>query len=184
MNDPSLAGRADFLGINYYSDTLVSATTGLVIPAPVNASIEQSDLPTDRPKTDEDWDIYAAGMGTVVDEAKSWGLPILITENGIADHTDKNRLRFLYDHIFQLGWAMQRGAHVIGYIHWASIDNFEWDDGFCPKYGLFSYDPTTEVRTAKPSAAEYTSILKAGAVTLAQLNASPAYVSSTAMCPE
>ncbi len=185
MNDPTLKGRADILGINYYSDTLVSATNGIVIPAPVNAAFEETDLPTDRPKTDEDWDIYAAGMGTVVDEAWSlWKLPILITENGIADHLDDNRPRFLYDHIFQLGWAMQRGANVIGYMHWASIDNFEWTDGYCPKYGLFSYDPTTGVRTAKKSAGEFASIIKAGQVTLAQLNASPPYVSSTAICQQ
>jgi beta-glucosidase/6-phospho-beta-glucosidase/beta-galactosidase len=183
MGDPSLKGRADFLGINYYSDTLVSAHQGIIIPAPVNAGFEQVNLPTGRPKTDEDWDIYAEGIKTVVLEGKQlWDLPILITENGIADHGDVNRPRFLYDHLLQLGWAMQEGADVIGYIHWASIDNFEWDDGFCPKYGLFSYDPTTEVRTAKNSAGVYGSIIQAGSVTLAQLNASPAYVSSTAMC--
>jgi beta-glucosidase/6-phospho-beta-glucosidase/beta-galactosidase len=183
MSDPAYKGRADFLGINYYSDTLVSATSGLVIPAPVNAAIQQVGLPTSRPKTDENWDIYAEGLGTVLDEAKSWALPILVTENGIADHSDTNRPRFLFDHIYQLGWAMQRGANVIGYIHWASVDNFEWASGFCPNYGLFSYDHTTEVRTARPSAMEYASIIKAGTVSLAQLNASAPYVSSTMICP-
>ncbi len=183
MNDPTLKGRADFLGINYYSDTLVSATSGIIIPAPVNASIEQAHLPTGRPETDVGWDIYAEGLGTVVDEAKSWGLPILITENGIADHADVNRPRFLYDHLYQLGWAMERGANVIGYLHWASVDNFEWASGFCPKYGLFSYDMTTEARTAKPSAMEYASIIKAGQVTLDDLTAAPAYATPASMCP-
>ena len=182
LGDPSLKGRADFLGINYYSDTLISASAGIVIPAPVNASIEQSNLPTTRPKTDEAWDIYAEGMGTVVDEAKMWNLPILITENGIADHLDVNRPRFLYDHLFQLGWAMQRGANVIGYLHWASVDNFEWASGYCPRYGLFSYDPSTGARTAKKSAGELAAIIKAGRVTLEDLNASPAYISSTSIC--
>jgi beta-glucosidase/6-phospho-beta-glucosidase/beta-galactosidase len=182
MNDPSLEGRADILGINYYSDTLISATEGIVIPAPVNASIAQVHLPTGRPETDVGWDIYPEGLGTVIDEAKQWKLPILVTENGIADHLDQNRPRFLYDHLYQLGWAMQRGADVIGYLHWASVDNFEWASGFCPKYGIFSYDPTTEVRTARPSAMELKSIIRAGTVTLAELNGSPAYVSSTTMC--
>jgi len=183
MGDPTLKGRADFLGINYYSDTLISASNGIIIPAPVNAAIEQVHLATGRPETDVGWDIYATGMGTVVDEAKSlWNLPIVITENGIADHTDANRPRFLYDHLFQLGWAMQRGANVIGYIHWASVDNFEWASGFCPNYGLFSYDHTTEVRTARPSATELKNIIAAGKVTLAELNASPAYVTPTTMC--
>ena len=184
MNDPTLKGRADFLGINYYSDTLISATQGLVIPAPVSASIMQANLPTGRPETNVGWDIYASGLGTVVDEAwKTWGIPILITENGIADDTDTNRPRFLLDHLYQLGWAMDRGAKVMGYLHWASLDNFEWATGFCPKYGLFSYDQTTEIRTARPSAMEYSGIIHSGQVTLAQLNAAPGYVTPTTMCP-
>ncbi len=182
MNEPSLKGRADILGVNYYSDTLISATEGIIIPAPVNASIEQVHLGTGRPETDVGWDIYAEGLGTVVDEAKAYSLPILITENGIADHADANRPRFLYDHLFQLGWSMQRGANVIGYLHWASVDNFEWASGFCPRYGLFSYDPTTEIRTARPSAMEFASIIQAGKVTLAELDASNAYATPSAMC--
>lgn len=182
--DPTLKGRADFLGINYYSDTLISASEGIVIPAPVNASIKQSSLGTGRPETEVGWDIYAEGLGTVVDEARTrWGLPILITENGIADHADTNRPRFLLDHLFQLGWAIERGADVLGYMHWASVDNFEWASGYCPKYGLFSYDPTTEVRTARPSATTYGGVIQAGKVTLAQLNAAPAYVTPSSMCP-
>jgi len=184
MNDPSLRGRVDFLGINYYSDTLISATQGIVLPAPINASIRQSNLGDGRPETEVGWDIYAEGLGTVVDEAKSlWKLPILVTENGIADHDDANRPRFLLDHLYQLGWAMKRGAKVIGYMHWASVDNFEWATGFCPKYGLFSYDPATEARAVRPSGTLYGSIIKSGEVTLSQLNASPAYVTSSLMCP-
>jgi beta-glucosidase/6-phospho-beta-glucosidase/beta-galactosidase len=184
MNDPSLEGRADFLGVNYYSDTLISATQGILIPSPVKASIEQAYLGTGRPETDVGWDIYAEGFGTVVDEAKTWKLPILITENGIADHLDVNRPRFLLDHLFQLGWAMQRGADVIGYIHWASVDNFEWASGFCPKYGLYSYDPTTEVRTARGSATTYRDVVDAKKITLAQLNAARAYVTPSTMCQD
>jgi beta-glucosidase/6-phospho-beta-glucosidase/beta-galactosidase len=182
MGDPTLKGRADFLGINYYSDTLISATSGIVIPAPVGASITQSHLGTGRPETEVGWDIYAEGLGTVVDEAKSWALPILITENGIADRGDANRSRYLLDHLFQLGMAMQRGANVIGYLHWASVDNFEWASGYCPKYGLFSYDPTSGARTARPSASTYATIIQSRQVTLAQLEAAPPYQSSTSMC--
>jgi len=182
LADPSLKGRADFLGVNYYSDTLISATQGIVIPAPVNASIVQTHLATGRPETDVGWDIYAEGFGTVVDEAKSYDLPILITENGIADHLDANRPRFLLDHLFQLGWSMQKGANVIGYLHWASVDNFEWVSGFCPKFGFYSYDPTSGDRTARPSASEYAGVIKAGQVTLAQLEAAAPYLTPSTMC--
>jgi len=72
---------------------------------------------------------------------------------------------------------------VMGYLHWASVDNFEWASGFCPKYGLFSYNQTTEVRTARPSATDYASIIHSGQVTLAALHAAPAYITPTMMCP-
>jgi beta-glucosidase len=182
QGDPTLKGRADYLGINYYSDTLISAHRGIVIPAPVSAAVYQANLPTGRPETDFGWDIYPEGLGTVLDEAAGYGLPIVVTENGLADVADANRARFLLEHLYQLGWAMQRGAHVVGYFHWALVDNFEWANGFCPHFGLASYDKTTGARTPKASLATYTSIIAGGRITTADVSAAPAYVAPQA-CP-
>jgi beta-glucosidase len=174
--DPTLKGRADFLGINYYSDTLISASVGLKIPAPINAAVYQANMPTGRPKTDFGWDIYPEGLGTVLDEAATYGLPLVVTENGIADARDVNRSRFLLEHFYQLGWAMQRGDKILGYFHWALVDNFEWANGYCPHFGLFSYDKTTGARTPKGSVATYKSVATSGKLTSAQVDAAPAYV--------
>ena len=176
MNDPSLRGRADFLGINYYSDTLVSASKGLLIPSPVSAGIFQANLPTGRPETDFAWDIYPEGLGTVLDEAATYGLPLVITENGLADARDVNRSRFLLEHLYQVGWAIDRGDPVVGYFHWAFVDNFEWASGFCPHFGLYSYDRDSGTRTAKGSVATYTEVARSGKITSAQVAAAPAYV--------
>lgn len=175
--DPTLVGRADYLGVNYYSDTLVSATVGLKIPPPIDASVYQANAPTTRPKTDFGWDIYPEGLGWVLDEAtRLWKLPLVITENGIADARDVNRPRFLLEHLYQLGWAIQRGDQVLGYFHWALIDNFEWANGFCPHFGLYAYDKTTGARTPKKSASAYRSVATSGKLTTQEVGATPAYV--------
>ena len=140
---------------------------------------QQDHLGTDRPKTDFFWDIYPEGFGTVLDEAKGYGLPILVTENGIADQADVSRGRFLAEHLFQLGLAMQRGADVRGYFHWAMVDNFEWASGFCPKFGLHTVDKATGQRTARASARVYTGIIRAGKVRQEDIDAMPPYGAPT-----
>jgi beta-glucosidase/6-phospho-beta-glucosidase/beta-galactosidase len=138
-------------------------------------TIIQDHMPTDRPKTDFAWDIYPEGFGTVLDEAAGYGLPIHVTENGVADHADVLRPRFLAEHLFQLGLAIGRGADVRGYFHWSLLDNFEWANGFCPKFGLHSVDPSTGARTPRGSASLYTSIIGAGKLTRAVVDAQPPY---------
>ncbi len=181
MGDATLSGRADFLGVNYYQQALISAHHGLLVPI-INAAIYEADLPTPQPKTDFGWDIYPEGFGRVLDEAATYGKPIIVTENGIADHADVMRARFIAEHLFQLGWAMQRGDTILGYFHWALVDNFEWASGFCPKYGLFSYDTTTGARTARTSLATFTNVVSTGVLKLADIDAMPAYGSPTP-CP-
>ena len=91
-------------------------------------------------------------------------LEVLADFMGIADHLDTNRPRFLYDHLFQLGWSMQRGANVIGYIHWASIDNFEWTDGYTRRFGIVHVDFATQKRTPKLSSRYYSDVIRLNSV--------------------
>jgi beta-glucosidase/6-phospho-beta-glucosidase/beta-galactosidase len=178
VGDPTLKGRMDYIGVNYYSDTIISASWGLVLPV-IDASITEAHLPTKRPKTDFDWDIYPEGFGTVLDEAAGYGLPLVVTENGVADRNDVMRGRFIAEHLLELGAANLRGDGVLGYFHWAFLDNFEWNSGFCPKFGLHSVDPTTATRTPRASASLYSSIIRAGKVTQAQIDAMPPYGAPT-----
>ena len=172
--DSSLKGRADYIGANYYSDTLISASRGVKVPV-VNAAVYQDGLATGRPRSDFAWDIYPEGLGIVLDELKPYGLPVVITENGIADSKDVMRGRFIAEHLYQLGWARARGVDVRGYFHWALVDNFEWASGFCPRFGLVSYDPATGARTARASAEVYRQIIRANAVKKSDVDALPAY---------
>jgi beta-glucosidase/6-phospho-beta-glucosidase/beta-galactosidase len=181
LADPTLIGRADYVAVNYYSDTLVSASRGILIPI-VQAAVVQANMPTDRPKNDMGWDIYPEGLGTVMDEVAKYKLPVVITENGIADHADVSRARYIAEHLYQLGWARQRGVDVRGYFHWSLTDNFEWAEGFCPRFGLFSYDPQTKVRTMRKSADTYKAIAQSNKVRRADVDALPPYGKPTP-CP-
>jgi beta-glucosidase/6-phospho-beta-glucosidase/beta-galactosidase len=179
--DPTLKGRVDYIGMNYYSDTLISAHRGIVIPV-INAAPTFVGAPNDRPKTEFGWDIYSEGFGTVLDELKEYGKPVVVTENGIADSKDANRARFVAEHLYQMGWAIQRGIDVRGYFHWALVDNFEWASGFCPKFGFASVDPNTGARTARASLGTYKSIIAAAKVKTSDIDAMPAYVSAQTFC--
>lgn len=180
--DPSLIGRADYLGINYYGVSQVSSF-GLSFPF-VGALPTQNDLPDGRPKTDVGWSIYPAGFVTVLDEAATYGLPIIVTENGIADASDVNRTRFTLEHLLELGVAIDHGDDVRGYFHWALMDNFEWASGFCPRFGLYSVDYTDAARprTATKAVAALSAVIAAGKLEEATIDALPAYTSSDVPC--
>jgi beta-glucosidase/6-phospho-beta-glucosidase/beta-galactosidase len=48
--------------------------------------------------------------------------------------------------------SIAHGVPVLGYIHWSLLDNFEWTQGYKPKFGLVAVDRTIFKRTPKPSA--------------------------------
>lgn len=80
------------------------------------------------------------------------GLPILVTENGIATDDDARRIAYTTGALEGLAAAMDDGADVRGYLHWSLLDNYEWGH-WRPTFGLVAVDRTTFVRTPKPSLA-------------------------------
>ena len=178
--DPTLKGRADVLGVNYYSDTIIAAHSGLVLGPPLDFSvIRKRTSPRRARRPISTGTSTRKGFGAVLDEAASYGLPIVVTENGVADAHDVIRSRFIAEHLLQIGAREQRGDKVLGYFHWSLLDNFEWANGFCPHFGLHSVNPTTGNRTARASAALYSQIIAAGKLTRDQLDALPAYGAPT-----
>jgi beta-glucosidase/6-phospho-beta-glucosidase/beta-galactosidase len=171
--DPTLAGRSDYIGINYYT-AIWATVNGIKLPI-INAFIRQDHLPTDRPKTDFFWDIYPKGFRIVLDAVKTYGLPVVITENGIADSQDANRSRFLLEHLYELGKAKADGMDIRGYFTWSLIDNFEWASGFCPKFGLHTVDPITKKRAPRKSVTTYANVVRSGMVSKRDIDAQPPY---------
>ena len=179
--DPAYKGRADFIGVNYYGFSLVRGYPGF--PLVDGVALSDSD-DHGLPKNDLGWDIYPRGLGEALDFAAGYKLPIVITENGLADAADVNRPRFVAEHLAELAAKIAQGVDVRGYFHWSLIDNFEWSSGFCPRFGLFHVDYTdpARARAARPSASVYQEIIDQNQVTDALLNAQPPYATPTVTC--
>jgi beta-glucosidase len=93
--------------------------------------------------------------------AEFTGLPVLITESGIATAADAERVTFLDTVLRGVHACMAEGIDVRGFFVWSLLDNFEWNMGFGPKLGLHAVDRTTFERTAKPSAGWFGEVARA-----------------------
>lgn len=103
-----------------------------------------------------------------------YGLPIMVTENGMADNdavqngavADKKRTGFIHEYLSGVKRAVDENIPVIGYQHWSLMDNFEWAEGYGPRFGLIYVDYTTGKRTVKDSAWEYKKIIETNGSTI------------------
>jgi len=136
----------DFIGLNYYFHTK------LQFPYRTKNDNEVT--------SDLGWEIYPEGLYHVLRDLKSYNLPIYITENGVADARDSLRAEFIRDHIAKMNRARAEGVDVRGYFHWSLLDNFEWADGFGPRFGLVAVDYQPGERTIRDSARVYAEIAK------------------------
>ena len=79
--------------------------------------------------------------------SKGFDLPIIVTENGINDSTDRLRPRYLVEHLHQLWKAVNFSFPIKGYFHWSLVDNFEWERGWGQRFGLWELDLQTQSET-------------------------------------
>ena len=88
------------------------------------------------------------------------------TQRRFADARDAFRPRAVVEHLIHLARAIERGIDVIGYLHWSLLDNFEWAEGFRPRFGLYrvDFDHPEGPREPRPSAAIYARIVRANAI--------------------
>ena len=91
-------------------------------------------------------------------------VPLALSEHGVGTDNDEVRARFIPAALVELKKAIDDGVPVKGYCHWSLIDNFEWIFGYKIHFGLHSVDRDTFARTAKSSAAAYSSIVKKNAI--------------------
>ncbi len=133
----------DWIGVNYYSRT----TVGWPWPGKV---VGTSDV-----RTDFGWEIYPRGLYDVLLRTGRYGKPVVITENGIADHDDHLRPAYLAAHLRQAHRAISRGVDLRGYMYWSLLDNFEWAEGYSQCFGLATRD-----RVPRPSAQLYGTIAR------------------------
>jgi beta-glucosidase len=141
---PELPGSLDFFGVNYYSRVHMRCPGRARWPADFSYLDR-----TGRGLTDNGWEIAPESLPALLKEASTLGLPLVLTENGLADADDSHRASFLAEHAG--GLRLAGGAEVSGYLQWSLLDNFEWLDGYGPKFGLYAVDRSTFERAPRPS---------------------------------
>jgi beta-glucosidase len=150
--------RLDFLGVNYYRATLVAFDPqgGFLKCRATHRTLPMWGY------TQIGWGVYPAGLTQVlVDLNQKYKVPkFYLTENGCAaldvpDRTgfvtDTERVEFLRLHLAAAWEAIQAGVDLRGYFVWSLMDNFEWAEGYTPRFGLVRVDYATQVRTPKQS---------------------------------
>ncbi len=138
-----LSGTQDFIGLNHYFYIRIHGRTNQ------NENVKTSDM---------GWELCPEGIYHVLKDLKKYKLPIYITENGLADAEDKQRAWFIKETLMNVHRAVSEGVDVRGYFHWSLMDNFEWDKGFWPRFGLIAIDYPTQKRTPRLSAMVYKNI--------------------------
>jgi beta-glucosidase len=99
------------------------------------------------------YEFYPAAVGeTVRRAARLTGLPVIVTENGVAATDDRERIEYIQGALESLQACLDDGIDLRGYFHWSLLDNFEWNSGYQMRFGLVAVDRTTFNRRPKPSA--------------------------------
>jgi beta-glucosidase len=106
------------------------------------------------------WYVYPRGLYEFLKRFKKYKLPIFITENGTAELSDSLYEEYLLSHLKSVARAISEGIDIKGYFWWSLIDNFEWDKGFGPRFGLIEVDYDNFKRKIKPFAYTYAKICK------------------------
>jgi beta-glucosidase len=161
---PEAAGTLDFVGVNYYGRQFIHWA-----PPPALWPGVPCDPGHHREVTERSamgWDVSPAGLREVLLECRRFGLPLFVTENGTWMTDDARRQRFILRHIQAAARAMQEGAPLLGYLYWSLLDNFEWAEGFGPRFGIVEVDYASQRRTVRASARTYAEICKSNCVSL------------------
>ena len=151
-----ISAKNDFLGVNYYTRSFVSA--------------DGQAKPEGAEYTHMGWEVYPAGLTELLLRLQNeyHTPPIYITENGAAypDERgtgstvhDPQRVAYYQSHLAAVADAARQGADVRGYFAWSMLDNFEWAWGYERRFGLFYVDYATQERVWKDSGRWYQALI-------------------------
>ena len=143
-------GYQDFIGLNHYFHNRIVA-----------GKLNQNQ---NKVVSDLGWELFPEAIFHAAKEVSGYNLPIYVTENGVADAKDKRRAWFIIETLKHLHRAISEGADVRGYLHWSLLDNFEWDKGFWPRFGLIEVNYQTLERSVRSSAEVYAKIVKSNQI--------------------
>ncbi|CAH9114971.1 unnamed protein product [Cuscuta epithymum] len=152
----AISEKLDYIGINYYGQEVVSGA-GLKL------------VETDE-YSESGRGIYPDGLYRILlqfhERYKHLNVPFIISENGVSDGTDVIRRPYMLEHLLAISAAIVAGVPVLGYLFWTISDNWEWADGYGPKFGLVAVDRSNDLaRTPRPSYHLYSKVVNTGKIT-------------------
>lgn len=147
------AGSLDFIGLNYYSHYRVRFKADLAEPFTLRQR-------PDERQTDMPYPVYPEGLYRALQRIGRLKVPVLITENGVADAADTLRDDFIRRYLYAVHRARQDGVDVRGFYYWSLMDNFEWAEGWHMKFGLYEMDPETRERKLRPGSRVFSEIIR------------------------
>nr|XP_007154420.1 hypothetical protein PHAVU_003G118100g [Phaseolus vulgaris]ESW26414.1 hypothetical protein PHAVU_003G118100g [Phaseolus vulgaris] len=151
-----ISEKLDYIGINYYGQEVVSGA-GLKL-------VENDEY------SESGRGVYPDGLYRMLlqfhERYKHLKIPFIITENGVSDETDLIRRPYFLEHLLAVYAAINMGVRVLGYLFWTISDNWEWADGYGPKFGLVAVDRANNLaRIPRPSYHLFSKIVNTGKVT-------------------
>ncbi|MFC4334204.1 GH1 family beta-glucosidase [Salininema proteolyticum] len=169
----------DFLGVNYYSSFTVSGRAGApsasAAPTDTASAWPGSEhvgfVRTGRPTTAMDWEIDPEGLTGILTLLRDRypGTDLVVTENGAAFDdvpgadgrvADRERRRYIADHVDACAAAIAEGVRLRGYFVWSLMDNFEWAWGYTKRFGIAYTDFASGARTLKASGEWYAALVR------------------------
>jgi beta-glucosidase len=122
------------------------------------------------------WEVYPDGLYETLQRVHhlSPGIKMYVTENGAAfpdilsadGHVhDPDRIAYLERHVAQVKRAMDDGMSIAGYFVWSLLDNFEWTEGYRPRFGIVYVDFQTQRRIVKDSGWWYANLIRSASRT-------------------
>lgn len=156
----------DFIGIQNYTREIIRYA--MFVPFLQAKIVNAKDRNVEM--TAMEWEVYPESIYHILKKFQAYENipPLIITENGAAfpdtlqnnQVHDPKRLQYIQNILQQVLRAKQEGVDVNGYFVWTFLDNFEWAEGYHPRFGLVHVDFQTQQRTVKASGHWYADFIK------------------------
>ena len=155
-DESKLAFDMDFIGVQNYTREVVgwSYFRPFIWAKIIKASKRNVET------TVMNWEVYPECINKMLHQFSVYTnfKELIVTENGAVN--DEKRKNYLQQHIAQVLKAKQEGVNVKGYFVWSFTDNFEWAEGYLPRFGLVHVDFSTQKRIVKSSGYWYRKLLQ------------------------
>jgi beta-glucosidase len=155
LNVPDAPDCYDFIGLNFYARVIIESNVYGCLMGDYKEGIAFPSCREGEVMTDMQYPVCPESLYCAIQEFSQLGKPIYITENGCPDAKDDRRADYIKRYLYALSEAIKDGYDVRGYYYWSLMDNFEWDEGYAKKFGLYEVDFKTLKRTLRTGAHAY-----------------------------